>query len=101
MPFASFLVLGLVAAFVQRAFVEAVAQEDGSLRLDEEVASDLRRHPARLPVTIASETGRRLRALLTPSRSPRIERRRRLALAADVAALACFVWFFVVNVRFG
>jgi hypothetical protein len=91
---ASFIAAGLVVIVAQNAFHDAADAEDG-LRSKDRVLAEVFEHPSAFLRISATEVHRLLRALLRPHHSPRVERRRRLALVAVIVFLVVFAWIVV------
>jgi hypothetical protein len=87
-----FAVFGVATVIVQGRYIEALARSGGQVASDTEIGVELRAHPGRLIPVVASETSRRLRALLTRQSEPALERQRLIACLFVVLTLAAFIW---------
>jgi len=92
-PYVLFLVSGVVAAFAERRYFEELARRGlGGVRSDDSWTAEVSDHPSRLPSVVASETMRRLRALLTRQPDGQAERLWLIAIVTIAVAIGCFLW---------
>jgi hypothetical protein len=93
LPWLVFIITGLVSAFVQQRYINAVAQQRDDLLSDREYADRVMEDPKSLISVTAEETGKRLRALVRRNPDPNIERLRLWTLLSIGTTLAAFAWF--------
>jgi hypothetical protein len=97
LPWLVFIIAGLISTFVQRRYINALAEQRNGLLSDREYADRVLENPTSVISVTAGETGKRLRALLRRNRDPRIERLRLWSLITIGIALAAFAWIFFGN----
>jgi hypothetical protein len=97
LPWLVFIIAGLISTFVQRRYINALAEQRNGLLSDREYADRVLENPTSVISVTAGETGKRLRALLQRNRDPRIERLRLWSLITIGIALAAFAWIFFGN----
>ena len=90
-----FAVFAVGTVVAQGRYMDALARSGGQVASDTQVGVELRTHPGRLIPIVASETKRRLSALVTRQPDPALERQRLVAGALVVLAVAMFVWSIV------
>jgi hypothetical protein len=91
-PFVAFMLSVALMTAAQRSYFSDLARHSQGITSDTVVAEELRARPRDLPTIVATETARRLRALVTHQDNPETERRRLFACLSVVFAIGCFVW---------
>lgn len=95
MPLIAFLVSGIISAYAQRAFFQAVAEHKRSVRTDLQMADEIRHDPIHLPGLVGAEMQRRFRALVSRQDDPATERLRWIAGGTFILILLSFGWLLV------
>ena len=92
LPYVLFLASGILATAAQRRYFRELARRELGVESDASIIQEIQRHPLSLANVVASETLRRLRALLSHQTTTRVETLRIMAILSIALSLGCFIW---------